>query len=128
MSTDIEHLATKEFSSAIDSWTETLCLEPLPDGGCFLSSRSHEIVAAIDDFPLSDDGQPQIPDEVRGKRVWQEGDFLVSETLTPHAEDSVAEFAYGEAEDDLSWLADYGWRGTKDWPRIERRVREVLGS
>jgi hypothetical protein len=127
MSAGIEYLAEKEFSGGVDGWTETLCLELSSDGGCILSSCSHEVVAYVYDLPTNEDDEWQIPDTIRDKQVWRDGDFLVSELLTPHSDDSVAEFAQGEAKDALTWLAEYGWRKVKEWPAIERRVREALG-
>jgi hypothetical protein len=128
MSAGIEHLAEKEFSGGVDGWTKTLCLELSSGGGCILSSCSHKVVAYVYDLPTNEDGEWQILDTIQGKQVWRDGDFLVSELLTPHSDDSVAEFAHGEAEDALTWLAEYGWRRVKEWPDIERRVRGVLGS
>lgn len=38
------------------------------------------------------------------------------------------ELAQDKAEDALTWLAEYGWRGVQKWSEIERPMREVLGS
>ena len=55
--------------------------------------------------------------EMESSGLWQVVHFLRQ-----------VEFAQDEVEDALTWLAEYGWRGVQEWPEIERRVREVLGS
>lgn len=133
-------LLTAEFHGAMDTWTEYLCIQAFPNSQIELSSRSREALMgygwsageiiwpeSYDPDDEESEGCDVVPVSVAGKPViGRDGDFFVGETLLPHADDAVAIFSRGQANDARRWLKAYGWADKRGfaaaWETIEKAL------
>ncbi len=133
----MEIVATYEFSGAIDTWREHLCLDRRPDGRLEVSSRSRELLGYEgqwfgdpvwpEGYDPDGDDHDVLPIPVGGKRVLgRDGCGVVGQDLLPHSDDSVAVFDPGKVAEAEHWLRSYGWGSCPDFEMIMRRLREGL--
>jgi len=74
-------IGERENSGFVDTWTEYLCIEKVPEG-FELSIRAHELLAEASEYVDEEGEELELPDEINGRSVlYSDGDFILGESL-----------------------------------------------